>query len=130
MAVRALQREAATRPSLSVIRGKARRLPYAKVVLVFVFTVFAVAGLQAYLGQEGLRVAELERRVAEAEERVTLLRAKQAQLSAPGRIAEEAGELGLEPDPNPTFLQAPVGHPTPEETTDDDLRAHKALTTP
>jgi cell division protein FtsL len=94
-------------------------------VCVLIITVFGVAGVQAYVAQEGLRVAELERQVHKEEERLTLLRAKQAQLAAPSRIADEAAKLGLVTDANPTYLR---GHfPEPSSQTSGDLRAARTL---
>jgi hypothetical protein len=78
-------------------------------VVLLVLTVFVVASLQAYLAQEGLRVASLERSVRITEEQTTLLQARQAQLAAPSRIADEAAKLGLVGDASPTFLRAPDG---------------------
>jgi Tfp pilus assembly protein PilX len=76
-------------------------------VVLLVLTVFVVASLQAYLAQEGLRVASLERSVRIAEEQTTLLQAREAQLATPSRIADEAAKLGLVGDASPTFLRAP-----------------------
>lgn len=78
------------------------------VVAVLVLTLFAVVGLQAFLGQEGMRVTELERNVRKAEERLTLLRARRAQLGTSARLADEADKFGLVSDPDPTYLRAPA----------------------
>jgi hypothetical protein len=108
MATRPLPKTQRARPHLRVIGGSAarRRVSVGAVVLL-VLTVFAVASLQAYLAQEGLRVASLEKTVRLQEEQTTLLQARQAQLANPGRIADEASKLGLVGDPQPTFLRAP-----------------------
>jgi cell division protein FtsL len=110
MAIRALPRSAPrtrapSRPDLRVVRGAkaARRRPVLLVVLAVV-TVFGVTGMHASIGQDGLRVATLERQVQKETERVSLLRAQVAQLSTPKRIADEATKLGLVADPDPSFV--------------------------
>lgn len=75
--------------------------------LVLVLAVFAVAGLQAYLSQEGFRAAKLERTLRDAEEEHELLRARLAQLSSPSRLQDGAAKLGLQPPPDPIFLRVP-----------------------
>lgn len=114
MAVRALPRER-TRAPLRVVRGaEARRRLSVRLVLALIVIVFAVTALQAVVGQQGLRIAELEREVRRTEERMTLLRARQAQLTEPARVADEAARLGLVSDADPTFLRAPAPEPTPD----------------
>ncbi len=76
--------------------------------MLVVLSVFGVAALQAWVGQDGLRAAELERDVQRDYERLTLLRAQVAQLSSPQRLREEAAKLGLIPAPDPTHLQVTV----------------------
>jgi hypothetical protein len=56
------------------------------------------------MGQDGLRAATLEREVQKETERLSLLRARVAQLSTPRRIADEAARLGLVADADPSFL--------------------------
>jgi hypothetical protein len=77
-------------------------------VLCVVLTVFGVTALHAVMSQDGVRAANLEREVAEETERLTLQRAKVAQLSNAGRLAEEAAKLGLVGDPDARFLKVPL----------------------
>lgn len=115
-------------PRLRVVEGaRSRRLSVIG-VFVLVLTVFAVAAVQAYVGQQGMRMSDLERKVAHAEEELTLLRARQAQLSAPSRLADEADELGLVADPKPTYLRVEAPKPSPDPTT--EIHAAKKLLTP
>jgi hypothetical protein len=79
--------------------------------VVLVVAIFAVAGLQAYLAQEGFRAARLERELRTQEERFALLRAEVAQLSSPGRLERAARERGLTEPANPVFLKAAVDVP-------------------
>lgn len=116
----------ASSPRLRVVRGAGvRQRTSLGVVLLLIVTVFCVAGVQAYVAQEGLRIAELERQVRKEEERLTLLRAKQAQLAAPSRIADEAAKLGMVTDENPTYLRGDA----PERSTGSEsgLRAAASL---
>jgi len=106
------RRRADARPPLRVVAGRdRRRLAFVPLAVVVVLAVFAVAGLQAYLGQEGFRADRLERRLAEAEEHQDLLRARLAELSSPARIESAAAALGMVPAPQPVFLPAPDGMP-------------------
>jgi hypothetical protein len=101
----------APRPRLRLIPGKAaRQRSYVHIVFLVVLTVFGVAAIQAWVGQDGLHVASLEREVAHEQERLTLLRAQLAQLSTPERIRAEADRLGLVADPDPTYLRAPLSN--------------------
>lgn len=113
MATRPLPRRQPRAP-LRVVRGAAARRSSVRLVLLMVVTVFAVVALQAFVGQEGMRIAELEREVRRAEERMTLLRARQAQLTEPARLADEAARIGLVTDPDPTFLRASAPDPSPD----------------
>ena len=97
-------RAARPRPSLRVITGRRERRALLPAAVVLVLAVFGVAALQAYVGQEGLRMARLERQVEQAKERNALLRRKAAERSSPERVAEAAAEAGLVPATNPTFL--------------------------
>lgn len=99
------------RPLLRVIPGGAasRRSGLVAAGFVLLLAVFAVAGLQAYLGQEGLRMARLEGEVAEAEERYALLREEVARLSSPERLERRAAELGMAPATDRVYLPAPEG---------------------
>lgn len=118
MATRAVRRPAPTRPRrqrapLRVVQGKgdstqkkkAKRRSPVPVVLLVVLTVFGVAALQAWVGQDGLNAARLEREVQHEQERLTLLQAQVAQLGSPKRLRDEARELGLVPAPEPQFLE-------------------------
>ncbi len=92
------RRGSSPRPQLRVVKGggkgKRRWSPVPVVVLV-VLAAFGVAALQATMSQDGLKTANLEREVQLQTERNSLLRARVAQLSNPGRVAEEARKLGL-----------------------------------
>lgn len=119
MALRApapARRKATSRPPLRVVKGKgrrtrARRFSPVPIVVCVVLTVFGVAALHATMTQDGLKAAKLERQVAEETERLTLLRARAAQLSNAGRIADEAAKLGLVGDPDARFLEVPMDAP-------------------
>jgi cell division protein FtsL len=76
-----------------------------------VLTVFGVTALQAAMGQNGLKAARLEREVQTETERQTLLRARVAQLSNPGRVADEAAKLGLVGNPDVGHVKVPTEHP-------------------
>lgn len=128
------ERAAARRPDLHVVAGapaarptkKVKRWSPIPVVVLVVLAVFGVAALQAWVGQDGLRAASLEREVQHEQERLTLLRAQVAQLSSPQRLREEANKLGLVAPSEPLFLKAPM-NPAPEETSPD---ATKKLAAP
>jgi hypothetical protein len=99
------------RPPLRVVKGKGkgkRRFSPVPVILCVVLTVFGVTAAHAYMSQDGVRAANLEREVAEETERLTLLRARVAQLSNAGRLADEAAKLGLVGDPDARFLRVPL----------------------
>jgi hypothetical protein len=105
------------------------------VVVLVVLMVFGVAALQAWVGQDGLHAAALERELQHEQERLTLLRARVAQLSSPHRLRTEAEKLGLTPDPDPTYLRAPF--PASPNTLFDERTAmarsrlpFRGLTTP
>ena len=102
------------RPHLRVIRGSARKRVTMPLAIVLVLAVFAVAGLQAYLGQEGFRMSNLEMELKQAEERYVLLRAEIAELSSPSSLERAASEIGMTTDPDPVFLPEPQGLPQPE----------------
>lgn len=127
MASRAdLQRRAraprTARPQLRVVSGdsgRKRRWSPIPIVVCVVLTVFGVAALQAAMGQNGLKVAKLEREVEEESERATLLRARVAQLSNPGRVADEAAKLGLVGNADPTHLRVESEHPEAFEAVPD-----------
>lgn len=128
MAVRPLPRPR-TRAPLRVVRSPvARRRSSVRLVVLMVVTVFAVAALQAFVGQEGMRVSELERQVRRAEERLTLLRARQAQLTEPARLTDEAARLGMVTDAHPTFLRDRA--PDPEPDPRREAQASRRLLTP
>ena len=117
MATQALPRQRrAQRSPLRVVEGgkqaQRRRSSPLPIVILVVLAVFGVAALQAWVGQDGLRAAELERDVQREYERLTLLRAQVAQLSSPQRLREEAAKLGLVPAANPVTLRVTVPHGT------------------
>lgn len=138
MATRALRRSSRDepsqpqRPELRVVEGtprktaKRRSSPISVVVLV-VLAVFGVSALQAWVGQDGLHAASLERDVQREQERLTLLRAQVAQLSSPRRLREEANKLGLVPAADPRFLKASMGPADPGPLSND---ATKRLAAP
>lgn len=128
MAVRPLPRPRTRAPLLVVRSPVARRRSSVRLVVLMVVTVFAVAALQAFVGQEGMRVSELERQVRRAEERLTLLRARQAQLTEPARLTDEAARLGMVTDAHPTFLRDPA--PDPEPDPRREAQASRRLLTP
>ena len=115
MATRAVRRQTrpdrspARAPSLRVVKGTKRkpRTSYLPVVVLVVLSVFGVAVLQAWVGQDGLRAASLESEVQKEQERLTLLRAQVAQLSSPQRLRDEANKLGLVPATDPSYLKMP-----------------------
>lgn len=116
-------RPASPRPQLRVVRGKGkgrRRWSPVPIVVCVVLTVFGVAALQAAMGQNGLKAAKLERQVEEETERSTLLRARVAQLSNPGRVADEAAKLGLVGNPDPVRLRVETDHPEAFRTAPPD----------
>ena len=100
------------RSRLRVVEGgkqaTRRRASPVPIVVLIVLAVFGVAALQAWVGQEGLRAAELERDVTREYERLTLLRAQVAQLSSPQRLREEAAKLGLAPPADAVHLRVTV----------------------
>ena len=105
-----------TRPQLRVVRGKRdgskpRRWSPIPIVVCVVLTVFGVTALQATMGQNGLKAAKLEKQVQEEQERNTLLRARVAQLSNPGRVADEAAKLGLVGHGDVDHVKVPTDHP-------------------
>lgn len=114
MAVRApapAHRRPSTRPPLRVVKGKGKRkarFSPIPIVVCVVLSVFGVTALHASMSQDGMRAAKLERAVSEETERMALLRARVAQLSNAGRIADEATKLGLVGDPDAKFLRVPL----------------------
>ncbi|HYZ92644.1 MAG TPA: hypothetical protein VFA34_09665 [Actinomycetota bacterium] len=112
------------RPYLHVVhtttetRRKTKRPSPVPVVVLIVLAVFGVAALQAWVGQDGLHAAAVEREVQHEQERLTLLRAQVAQLSSPKRLREEANKLGLVAPSEPVFLKAPVDPVSVELTPD------------
>ena len=109
----ARSRQGSRRPPLRVVegkgkgKGKGRRSPIPIVVAV-VLTVFGVTSLHATMSQDGLKAAKLEREVSDEVERLTLLRARVAQLSNPARVADQADKMGLVGSPELTFLKVPM----------------------
>lgn len=119
MATQALPRQRGRQRSrLRVVEGgkqaARRRASPIPIVVLVVLAVFGVAALQAWVGQDGLRAAELERDVQREYERLTLLRAQVAQLSSPQRLREESAKLGLVPATDPAYLRVTVPHGTGE----------------
>ena len=100
-----------SRPALRVVRGRARKWSPVPVVVCVVLTVFGVTALEAWMSQDGLRTAVVERQVTAETERLELLRARVAQLETPGRIADEADKAGLVADPSPGYLKVPLDPP-------------------
>ena len=113
---------AQTPPQLRVVRGKGkRRWSPIPVVVCVVLTVFGVTALQATMGQNGLKAAKLEREFQQESERNTLLRARVAQLSNPGRVADEAAKLGLIGNPDVGHVKVPTDHPEAFDTPAPDV---------
>ena len=81
------------------------------VVVLAVMTVFGVAAIQAIVGQDGLKAAKLERAVADAQEKNTLLHAHVAQLSNPNRVADEATKIGLVGAGDPVHITVETDDP-------------------
>lgn len=109
--LRAAPQPASRKPPLRVVQGVSKRkrsVSYVPVVVLVVLSVFGVAVLQAWVGQDGLKAATLERDVQREQERLTLLRAQVAQLSSARRLRDEANKLGLVPPSDPVYLKAPV----------------------
>ena len=77
------------------------------IIAIAIATVFGVTGIRAAQGQDGLKSAAIEQQYQREQENHTLLSAQVAELSSPGRIADEAGKLGLVPAVNPAFLHLP-----------------------
>lgn len=92
-----------------------RRLWQIPIVVSAVVTIFAFTALQAWMGQDGLKVAKLERQLIEQTEHMTLLRAKVAQLGNPRRVSDEADKLGLIADPDPKYLRVQQDEPAPAD---------------
>lgn len=114
------------RPQLRVVRGdppRRRRWSPVPIVVCVVLTVFGVTALQAAMGQNGLKAAKLERQVQDETERATLLRARVAQLSNPGRVADEAAKLGLVGNADPKHLLVETDHPEAFKTAPVDTTA-------
>jgi hypothetical protein len=102
------------RPQLRVIGGRGkdkRRWSPIPIVVLVVLTVFGVTALQATMGQNGLKAAKLEKQVQSEQERNTLLRARVAQLSNPGRVADEAKRLGLVGHGDIDHVKVPTDQP-------------------
>lgn len=123
------------RPHLRVVRDGVEAPPprslgsiLVPVAAVLVLAIFAVAALQAYVGQEGLRLARLEREVQQAEERYALLRARLSEVSSPDQVEGRAVELGLVPA-EPVFVPAPDGIEEPRSAEGADGYASKRLLT-
>ncbi len=103
-----------SRPELRVVPGGARRrLSAVPIVAIAIATVFGVTAIRAAQGQDGIKAAAIERQYANEQESHVLLSAQVAELSSPGRIADEAGKLGLVPAANPTFLRLPQPNSAP-----------------
>ncbi len=99
---------ARTRPNLKVVPGgNRRRISVVPIIAIAIATVFGVTAVRAAQGQDGLKAASLEQQYANEQENHTLLSAQVAELSSPGRIADEADKLGLVPAANPVYLQLP-----------------------
>lgn len=103
----------AERPPLTVLPGRRRRgrgfrPSLVPVAVVLIAAIFAIAGLQAYLSQEGFRAAKLEKTLRAEQERMAILRARLAEMSSPARLAESARALGMTEPSNPIFLPAPA----------------------
>src|SRR5262245_22119406 len=103
----------ASRPQLRVVRGNGqpKRWSPIPIIVCVVLTVFGVTALQASMGANGLKSAKLEKQVQQESERNVLLRARVAQLSNPGRVADEAKKLGLVQNPDVGHVRVETDHP-------------------
>jgi cell division protein FtsL len=91
-----------------VVRGgNRRRVSVVPIIAIAIATVFGVTAIRAAQGQDGLKAAAIEQQYTNEQETHTLLSAQVAELSSPGRIADEADKLGLVPAANPVYLQLP-----------------------
>ena len=90
-------------PVLRVVEPKRRRrLPLAAAAfLVLAPLVFGVVVVQTMVSQTSFRMEQVSSREAALQQSYDEMRLEVAELSAPGRIAEEAARLGLRlPDPS------------------------------
>lgn len=89
-------------------RSKAKKRSPIPLVVLVIITVFGVAAIQAWVSQDGLSAARLEREVQQEQERQTLLRAQVAQLGSPQRLRAEANKIGLVPASDTQYLRVEV----------------------
>ncbi|HVE92391.1 MAG TPA: hypothetical protein VNE62_08870 [Actinomycetota bacterium] len=128
MATRPRPRILPVEPALRLVEGgRSRRRAMVPAAVVLLMAVFAVAALQAYLGQDGYRVSRLEREVEQAEERMVILRGRAAELSSPSRLEESAAGMGMTEDPNPVFLPDPGVAPPPAAGASSSFRVKRLL---
>jgi len=94
------RRAAARRPPLRIVaprcRPGRRRTPFViATAMVIGPLVFGVVALQALVSQSSFRMHEIVRQNAQLQQSYGQLKLQVAQLSAPGRIAQQARRLGL-----------------------------------
>lgn len=93
-----------------VLAARRRRRMRAVVLLVGVFMVgalFALAAFHAVIASGQAEIDRIETEVADAQTRYERLRVDVAELEAPARIVQEAGQrLGMVPPPDVTYLTA------------------------
>lgn len=89
-------------------RSKSKKRSPLPLVVLVIITVFGVAAIQAWVSQDGLSAARLEREVQQEQERQTLLRAQVAQLGSPQRLRAEANKIGLVPASDTQYLRVEV----------------------
>lgn len=96
----------APRPQLAVVPRQRRtaRLIAAGCTVVFVLMLGAAA-FQTQLARRQLTMDTLDRDIRTAHETYDVLRRERAELRSPGRLAEEAGKLGMVPATQTEFVQ-------------------------
>ncbi len=84
--------------------------------LVSVVSVFVVVAFHVMVAQSQLQLDRLTRQGAQQQQKYEQLRLQVATLSAPGRIAKRAEELGMRPGGPSTFITVPEsGAPHPKQ---------------
>ena len=119
-------------PVLRVVEPKRRRrLPLAVAAfLVLAPLVFGVVVMQTMVSQTSFRMEQVSSRQAALQQSYDELKLEVAELSAPGRIAEEAARLGLRlPDPGQVHTLDVNAEPASagEAPTNDAAYAIRAL---
>jgi cell division protein FtsL len=136
---RRTRQKARGRPRLELVVPRPRRvarLPFVVASAAVVgILVFGIVSLQTLTSQSSFRVRELTRRNAQLQEAYGRLQLQVAELSAPGRIARAAKDLGFElPDPDRVHtiavdgVQPRAGHsPSPQDERDPSFALKREL---